>query len=86
MRQLVDWFQRDERERHSKLHPAQPPSAEDGSGPRLRVADPCDSLISCTSVIPKLAEEGKAEVIMDTLRAYNQLPYVDKEALVRIWN
>ncbi|XP_071541187.1 RNA-binding protein RO60-like isoform X2 [Panulirus ornatus] len=82
VRQLVDWFQRDERERHSKLHPVQPPSNEDGSGPRLRDAGPCDSLISCTSVIPKLVEEGKAEVVMDTLRAYSQLPYVDKEALV----
>ncbi|XP_069157260.1 RNA-binding protein RO60 [Procambarus clarkii] len=82
VRHLVDWFLRNEREHHSKLNLPESPPGEDGSKPRLRATNPGDTLINCTSIIPKLVEEGKAEVIIDTLRAYSQLPYVDKEALV----
>ncbi|KAG7166290.1 60 kDa SS-A/Ro ribonucleoprotein-like, partial [Homarus americanus] len=83
VRHLVDWFQRSERQRHSKSNSTpQSPPPDDDSKSRLRASNPGDTLINCTSVIPKLVEEGKAEVILDTLRAYNQLPYVDKEALV----
>ncbi|KAK8725976.1 hypothetical protein OTU49_010584, partial [Cherax quadricarinatus] len=64
------------------MNSPQAPPSEDGSKPRLRAANPGDTLITCTSIIPKLVEEGKADLIIDTLRTYNLLPYVDKEALV----
>lgn len=46
------------------------------------ITKPLEALLEA-SVIPTMVKEGKAEAIMDTLRTYSQLSYVDKEALVR---
>lgn len=77
VRFLVDWYQRNEREIHSNQRP--PPAGDKVN--RLTI-NPSEYLLNSTSIIPKLVSEGKADVIIDTLRAYNQLPYVDKEAVV----
>ncbi|KAK7082987.1 hypothetical protein SK128_010215 [Halocaridina rubra] len=78
VRFLVDWYQRNEREHHSNQRP---PSTGDRT-PKLSAACPTECLLNSTAIIPKLISEGKADIIIDTLRAYGQLPYVDKEALV----
>ncbi|XP_068217190.1 RNA-binding protein Ro60-like [Palaemon carinicauda] len=77
VRFLVDWYQRNEREVHCNTVP--PPPAE--RFPKMSFS-PSESLLNSTSIIPKLVSEGKADIIIDTLRAYSQLPYVDKEAVV----
>lgn len=81
VRHLVDWYQRNERE--NRNNPALTETAPEDESARIRTSNPCDSLIYSTAVIPKLVSEGKADIIIDTLRSYSQLPYVDKEALVR---
>lgn len=86
LRHLVEWYQCSERQSHKKAsRPTEEVSSESAAPPsgQKGTTNPCEILIRCTSVIPKLVEEGKADAIVDTLRAYNQLPYVDKEALVR---
>ncbi|XP_042863966.1 uncharacterized protein LOC122248177 [Penaeus japonicus] len=80
VRHLVDWYQRNERE--NRNNPALTDALPDDESARIRTCNPCDSLIYSTAVIPKLVSEGKADIIIDTLRSYSQLPYVDKEALV----
>lgn len=80
VRHLVDWYQRNERE--NRNNPALTETAPEDESARIRTSNPCDSLIYSTAVIPKLVSEGKADIIIDTLRSYSQLPYVDKEALV----
>ena len=77
VRFLVDWYQRNERETHSSMVPPPPPEGL----PKFCIS-PSESLINSTAIIPKLVSEGKADIIIDTLRAYSQLPYVDKEAVV----
>ena len=73
IRDVVNWYQGFERSQHK------------GQGMQLpKTTDPIEMLLD-SSVIPKLVEEGKADTIIDTLRSYNQLSCVDKEALVRIF-
>ncbi|KAK8383893.1 hypothetical protein O3P69_015974 [Scylla paramamosain] len=70
IRDVVNWYQGFERSQHK------------GQGMQLpKTTDPIEMLLD-SSVIPKLVEEGKADTIIDTLRSYNQLSCVDKEALV----
>lgn len=71
IRDVVSWYQGFERCHHK------------GQGLQYpKTTKPIEVLLD-SSVIPKLVEEGKAETIIDTLRSYNQLSCVDKEALVR---
>lgn len=70
IRDVINWYQGFER------------SCRKGQEVVLtNITKPLEALLEA-SVIPTMVKEGKAEAIMDTLRTYSQLSYVDKEALV----
>ncbi|KAK3881071.1 hypothetical protein Pcinc_014468 [Petrolisthes cinctipes] len=82
-RHLVDWFQFGEHQLYKKQQQQQQSdSSQHIPDTTLKTASPVDILLASTAVIPRLVEQGKADEILDTLRTYSQLPYVDKEVLV----
>lgn len=71
IRDIVNWYHYFERSCH-KPQDKMPPN----------ITKPMEVLLE-SSVVPEVVKEGKADAVVDILRSYNKLPYVNKEALVR---
>lgn len=84
----MDWFQFREHQLH-KRQEQQQHQQSDSSQPypesTLKAVSPVETLLASTAVIPRLVELGKTDEIIDILRTYSQLPYVDKEVLVSFY-